>query len=76
MQIVTDAHLQAATDLSNWEITRLGDNQHLVVARNLEDWYGQIHPSAEVLGRGREDWGGALLTPEIVRTHRNLPGSN
>lgn len=65
-QIVNDAHLNAARDLSRWHITDLGQGRHLVVAPDLKAWYGNGLPDPDTLDRARADWAGAILTEKIV----------
>ncbi|WP_182379191.1 hypothetical protein [Nocardioides sp. WS12] len=61
-QIVTDTHLHAAHDLSDWVVTDLGNGQHLVTASDLDPWYSATQPDPTTLARARSDWAGALLT--------------
>ncbi|KRA37292.1 MULTISPECIES: hypothetical protein [unclassified Nocardioides] len=69
VQVVTDAHLQAANDLSDWTITDTGAGQHLVTATDLKPWYGSTQPDPATLARARADWAGALLTMEVIEAH-------
>jgi hypothetical protein len=70
IQIVTDAHLNAAHDLSGWTVTDLGQDRHLVMASDLEPWYGTTLPDPATLTRARADWSGALLTEEVIAAVR------
>lgn len=73
IQIVTDAHLHAAHDLSAWTITDLGEGRHLVEAPDLAPWYGAPLPDPDVLARARADWAGALLTLDVIEAHPFRP---
>ncbi|WP_427004233.1 hypothetical protein [Pseudarthrobacter sp. H2] len=66
LQLLTDAHLTHANDLSEWIIEPLGGGKHLVQAKDLEPWYASIDPDPETLAKARADFGGMLLTPEII----------
>jgi hypothetical protein len=66
IQLIRKAHLERADDLHAWDITDLGDDRYLVEARDLEPWYGEVLPDPEVLQQAREDFAGALLTPEAI----------
>lgn len=66
VQLLTDAHLAHATDLSDWNITSLGGGKHLVQAKDLQLWYASIDPEPETLAKARADFGGMILTPEII----------
>ena len=35
-------------------------------AKDLEPWYATIDPDPETLAKARADFGGMLLTPEII----------
>ena len=65
IQIVTNEHLQAANDLSDWTITDLGHDRHLVVASDLAAWYSETLPDPGTLERARSDWGDAILTQDV-----------
>ncbi|MGO4804140.1 hypothetical protein AB4089_03330 [Arthrobacter sp. 2MCAF15] len=66
LQLLTDAHLAHANDLSDWIIEPLGAGKHLVQAKDLEPWYATIDPDPATLAKARADFGGMLLTPEII----------
>jgi hypothetical protein len=66
LQLLTDAHLAHANDLSDWIIEPLGGGKHLVQAKDLEPWYATIDPDPETLAKARADFGGMILTPEII----------
>ena len=76
IQILRDAHLERAHDLSDWSITDLGDGRHLVEARDLEPWYGQPLPDPDTLAQARLDFGSTILTAQAIADHPapwNLP---
>lgn len=66
LQLLTDAHLAHAHDLSDWIIEPLGGGKHLVQAKKLAPWYATIDPDPETLAKARADFGGMILTPEII----------
>jgi hypothetical protein len=70
IQIVTDAHLQGAHNLSEWRITELGRGNHLVEAPDREPWYSTTMPDKDTLARARADWAGSLLTQELSYASR------
>lgn len=69
IQLLTDAHLARATDLSGWHVRSLGGGRHLVEHPNLETWYAAAAPPDDVLARARADFGGLILTPELIDRH-------
>ncbi len=83
IQLLTDAHLARAHDLSGWDVTPLDGGRHLVVARDLERWFGHpgrpggsgnkynnpIPDDPDLLAQARADFGSMILTPEIVAEH-------
>lgn len=66
LQLITDAHLAHANDLSDWIIEPLGGGKHLVKAKDLDPWYATIDPDPDTLAKARNDFGGMILTPEII----------
>ncbi len=47
IQVLTDAHLEHAHDLTDWTIEEIAPGRHLVTARDLDPWLvapGPIHP--------------------------------
>ena len=66
IQLLTDAHLKHANDLSDWNITDLGGGKHLVQAKDLQPWYATIDPEPETLAKARADFGGMILTEQII----------
>ncbi|HEY4377564.1 MAG TPA: hypothetical protein VGM93_10410, partial [Acidimicrobiales bacterium] len=62
IQVLRDAHLAKAHDLSRWNVTDLGHGRHLVEAPDLEPWYSQPLPDPETVVRAREDFGAMILT--------------
>jgi hypothetical protein len=69
LQILTDAHLRHATDLSDWIIKPLGGGRHLVQAKDLEPWYATTTVDPETLAKARADFGAVLLTREIIASN-------
>jgi hypothetical protein len=67
VQVVRDAHLAKAHDLSGWQVTELGHGRHLVQAPDLAPWYANGLPDPDTLARARADFAGALLTEQIVK---------
>lgn len=66
VQLLTDAHLEHANDLSDWNVTDLGGGKHLVEAKDLRLWYANIDPDPETLAQARADFGGMILTKQII----------
>jgi hypothetical protein len=66
LQILTDAHLEKATDLSDWIIESLGGGKHFVQAKDLGRWYANIEPDPQTLAKARADFGKMILTPETL----------
>lgn len=67
VQLLTDAHLAHARDLSGWDVEPLGEGRHLVRARDLAAWFAQDQPTDTALTQARSDFADMLLTPD---THR------
>jgi hypothetical protein len=53
VQLLTDARLAHANDLSDWNVTPLGGGKHLVKAKDLQLWYANIDPEPETLAKAR-----------------------
>lgn len=79
IQILTDLHLAKASDLSNWNTTRLDEHHYLVESKDLAAWYAkplrqmdQVDP--DLLDQARADFGGMILThalaEELDMTHK------
>jgi hypothetical protein len=62
VQVLSDAHLERAHDLSTWTITDLGHGRHLVEATDLGPWYADGIPDAAVLEAARRDFGDMILS--------------
>ena len=69
IQVLRDAHLQKAGDLSRWTVTDLGHGRHLVEARDLGAWYADEVPDPDVLAAARKDFAGMLLTKQVIAEH-------
>ena len=70
VQIVSDAHLNAAHDLSTWTVKDLGQGRHLVAAADLAAWFRKPRPDSETLDQARADWAGAILTEDAIATSK------
>jgi hypothetical protein len=66
IQVLTDAHLAKAADLSTWDVVDLGNSRHLVRARDLAAWFAGDQPDPEVLEAARRDFGGMIMTPDSL----------
>lgn len=76
VQVLRTAHLDRARDLSGWEITDLGHGRHLLKHPDVASWYADEVPPADLLARARHDFGGMILTREVVASStpsRNTP---
>jgi len=69
IQVLTDAHLARANDLSAWSITSLNAGRHLVEAKDLAAWYANPEPDPRLLEQARADFGNMILTPEAIVEH-------
>jgi hypothetical protein len=67
VQVLTDAHLAKAHDLTRWSVTDLGHGRHLVEAPDLAPWYAAPLPEPTVVEQARHDFGAMLLTLEAIR---------
>ena len=76
IQLLTSEHLERATDLSGWKVTRVADDRWLVCAPDLRDWYempdqiawaqGQF-PSPDVVAQARRDFGAMIASEEELQ---------
>lgn len=66
-QVLTGHHLQRAHDLSDWTITSLGNDRHLVQHPDPEAWYAHDTPDLAILAAARHDFGDLIVTEEIYR---------
>lgn len=69
IQLLTDAHLDHARDLSDWDIEPLTGGRHLVKAHHLDRWYATVDPDPETLAKARHDFGDMILTLDTVASH-------
>jgi hypothetical protein len=69
IQVLRSGHLKRARDLSEWTITSLGHDRHLVEAIDLDPWYAQETPDPDVLAKARHDFGVMILTEETARAN-------
>jgi len=70
MQVLTDAHLAKAHDLTGWLVTDLGHGRHLVEAADLAPWYANPLPDRGVLDQARHDFGPMILTEDVIRADK------
>ena len=75
LQLLTDAHLEHASDLSDWVIEPLGGGRHLVQAKDLQPWYANIDPDPQTLAKARADFGKMILTKQTIADNP-FPGSS
>ncbi|GAA4115750.1 hypothetical protein GCM10022215_14830 [Nocardioides fonticola] len=69
IQILTDAHLARAHDLTGWLTTPLAGGRYLVEHPDLAAWYAQPEPHPDVLAKARADFGDMILTTDHIATH-------
>ena len=69
LQLLTDAHLDRAHDLTGWKTTKLAAGRHLVEARDLGAWYAEADPDPGLLEQARRDFGSMILTAEAIVDH-------
>lgn len=69
LQLLTDAHLEHASDLSDWVIEPLGAGRHLVQAKDLRAWYATGDPDPDTLAKARANFGNMILTPETIKNN-------
>lgn len=62
MQVLTDGHLAQAHDLETWLIKKLAGGRCLVTHPNVDDWYADDVPPAELLESARNDFGSMILS--------------
>lgn len=68
IQILTGKHLATARDLTDWHITDLGNDRHLVWHPRPEAWYAQDTPDPDVLTAARRDFGDLIITDDVYNT--------
>jgi hypothetical protein len=88
IQVLTDAHLERAHDLTDWDITPLANGRHLVAAKDVEGWFGTLAPrdwrvvgtvpplpdNRDLVEKARADFGEMILTPDTLE--REMPWPN
>lgn len=57
LQILTQAHLDKAHDLSDWVVREIAPDRFLVGARRLTPWFERPPASIELVGKARHDFG-------------------
>lgn len=65
VQLLTDVHLERASNLSEWNVTAVAGGRHLVEAPDLTSWYAQPVSEA-VLAKARADFGEMILRSEML----------
>ncbi|HXH80550.1 hypothetical protein [Nocardioides sp.] len=87
LQVLTDAHLERANDLTDWDITPLTGGRHLVATRDVEGWFrppagpdwgpgSAMRPAPEneaLVAKARADFGEMILTPQVIKDHNPWP---
>jgi hypothetical protein len=63
--VLTDAHLDHAGTLQDWDVRRVGGHRWLVRSRNLDAWYQHDRPDPGARESARTDFASALSRPEI-----------
>ena len=75
IQVLTQAHLDKASDLSAWKIEPLDNQRYLVEANDLRPWFEGATtpetwryriPDPELLAAARSDFGSMILTREML----------
>lgn len=81
IQVINDAQLAKAHDLSGWHVETVASGHHLVKARNLTAWFpgeartgtpGPVPPGVdpmpppETLAKARRDFGEMIITDDIA----------
>jgi hypothetical protein len=66
MQLLTEEHLDNATDLSTWHITEVTAGRYLVEAADLSEWLSSGGPRESVLAKARADFGDAIIPPDAL----------
>ena len=66
IQLLTAAHLDRVGNLDGWLVEEVAAGRYLVQARDLEPWYAQPDPQADVLAQARAQFADVLLTRQIV----------
>jgi hypothetical protein len=78
VQLLTTAHLEHASDLSDWNITEVAPDRYLVQARDLTPWIDPANyqnmldrrlPAPEVLVKARADFGGMITTSKTLKAN-------
>lgn len=69
VQLLTEAHLQRAIDLSSWTVEEHPGGRFLVQAKDLAPWYASPQPTAEIVAAARADFGPMILTPAAIEAN-------
>lgn len=80
IQVLTDAHMDKAHDLTNWHVMRVVPGRWLVQAKDLDPWFDTYdypagthnwrYTNPDVLDQARRDFGDTLLTEDLVSANR------
>ncbi|MFD9686802.1 hypothetical protein ACFWXO_13705 [Kitasatospora sp. NPDC059088] len=62
IQLLSSAHLDQASDLSDWQITEVHKDRFLVEAPDPAAWFGPGGPAAAVIEQARADFGQLIVT--------------
>ena len=73
IQVLTDAHLERAHNLSSWTITSLDGGRHLVESNDLAAWYSTPEPDPALLAAARVEFGEMIMTPENITANQVWP---
>lgn len=69
IQLLTARQLDAAADLSCWDVRELGDGMYLVEARDLAAWFAVDEPDPDVVTQARSDFGPLIVTTEEINEY-------
>lgn len=66
LQVLTDAHLANAHDLSGWSVEEVAPGRHLVSAADPAAWFAGDQPDPDTHARARADFGDLLLSDHVI----------
>jgi hypothetical protein len=72
LQVLTDAHLARAHDLSQWRVEPFGTGHRLVTAQDQAAWFAQDVPIQRMVDQARADLGPKLI---LLKTPPSQPAS-
>jgi hypothetical protein len=73
VQVLSDAHLAHAADLTAWDVRPLTPGRHLVRAAELAPWYATDQPGPDVVAHARADFGDLILSRQHLTTDGPSP---